>query len=415
MMKFMLFIACLSTFGAYSQNLWLLGDQSITRSPRALLHVEGGGAYRSNVFNNQMIDRIGFGGKLDEENIRNLEDDLREMNRIGGDAYAQFRLFTLDDSLFNKPNLGLLIQGGYRRNAWSYFSRDAYRLGFIGNEMFRGAHADLDGNEYESITYQKLGVGFFDKQTKSYISGNFVIGQQFSDIQLQEADLFTSTLGDSLHVNYQGSWYRSDTAYSGLGIGNGVGFSLDGAWNVPLSDKKGFLTLEISDFGMIFWGEETLKSETDTSFAFIGWEVQDILDDVNNIGFLSLEDTLGYSTNRNRHQSWLPTTVDVSLKRRNTPKDFFEVGVRIRPNQIGFIPELYGSYGYFTNPSTLLSVNFRYGGYGRLRFGASLEKWMGKTWYLGIATDDIPGFILNRLKGRGLQIQIGKTIGKRQI
>ena len=399
---------------ALAQNLWLLGDQSITETPRALLHVEGGGAYRSNVFNNQMIDRVSFGGTLDGENIRDLEDDLRDMNRIGGDAYAQFRLFTLDDSLFNQPNLGLLIQGGYRLNAWSYFSRDAYRLGFIGNEMFRGAHADLDGNEFESITYQKLGVGFFDKKTKSYVSGNFVIGQQFSDIQVQEADLFTSALGDSLHLNYQGSWYRSDTAYTGFGSGNGVGFSLDGAWNVPLSDDKGFLTLEISDFGMVFWGEETLKSEADTSFAFIGWEIQEILDGADDIGFPSLEDTLGYSTIKGRHQSWLPTTVDVSLKRRNTSKDFFEVGVRIRPNQIGFIPELYGAYGYFTNPKTLLSANFRYGGYGRLRFGASLEKWIGETWYLGIATDDVPGFILNTLKGRGLQIQFGKTIGKRQ-
>lgn len=414
MMRFLLFIACLCAIQASAQNLWLLGDQSLTETPRALLHLEGGGAYRSNVFNNQMIDRVGFGGTLDAQNIRNLEDDLRDMNRIGGDAYGEFRLFTLDDSLFNKPHLGLLIQGGYRLNAWSYFSRDAYRLGFIGNEMFRGAHADLDGNEFETITYQKLGVGFFDKKTKSYVSGNFVIGQQFSDVQVQEADLFTSALGDSLHLNYQGSWYRSDTVFSGLGSGNGVGFSLDGAWNVPLSDDNGFLTLEISDFGMVFWGDETLKSEADTSFSFIGWEIQEILDGSENIGFPSLEDTLGYSTRKGRHQSWLPTAVDVSLKRRNTSKDFFEVGMQIRPNQMGFIPELYGAYGYFTNPKTLLSANFRYGGYGRLRFGASLEKWIGETWYLGIATDDVPGFILNTLKGRGIHVQFGKTIGKRQ-
>ena len=302
-----------------------------------------------------------------------------------------------------------MIQAGHRQNSWSYFSRDAYRLAFQGNSRFRGAHADLSGSRFKSITYQKFGVGLFSKKNFSSIRLNFVNGQQFTEASVKDGDLFTSFIGDSLHLRYQGNWIQSDTALTGFGKGNGVGASLDLNWNIPLNDDHGVLNISIEDLGLVFFNKQSIHREADSSFSYIGFDLQQVLDSDEQFVFPVLEDTLGYESYTATSEQWLPSTVNVSLKRRNTRNDFFEIGMAVR-TQEAFIPELYGGYYYFTNSSTLLSANFRYGGYGNLRIGASLEKWLNNEWFIGIGTDDVPGFILNNMKGRSLYLQFSRMI-----
>ncbi|MGB0424524.1 MAG: DUF5723 family protein, partial [Flavobacteriales bacterium] len=238
---------------------------------------------------------------------------------------------------------------------------------------------------------------------------NFINGQQFSKAIVNDADLFTSFIGDSLHLNYQGNWIQSDTALTGFGKGNGVGAAIDLNWNIPLNNDHGVLNISIEDLGLVFWNKQSIHRDADTSFSYIGFDLQGILDSDDKFVVPVLEDTLGYDSFKAKTEQWLPSTVNVSLKRRNTANDFFEIGMAIRTQQ-AFIPELYGGYSYFTNSSTLLSANFRYGGYGNLRFGASLEKWLNNEWFIGIGTDDVPGFILNNMKGRSLYLQFSRMI-----
>jgi len=404
-----LFFVVFWVLPARSQNSWVMGDSSRFNDYYGLLQVEAGGAYRSNAVNNQLTLKLVRGGMLDPQNISDIEENLNEMNRAGGDLFGNVTFFALTDSVFARPDLGWMLQVGHRQNSWSNFSRDAFRLAFQGNSKFRGAHADLSGTTFKSIAYQKFGLGLFDKKTFSSFRLNFINGQQFSEASIKDADLYTSLLGDSLHLRYQGSWVQSDTSLTGFGKGNGVGVSADLSWNIPLNDDNGVLNISIEDLGLIFWGKNTLHREADTTFSYIGFDLQEVLDNGNDYSFPVLEDTLGYQSYKRRTEQWLPTTVNVSLKRRNNRNDFFEMGMAVRVQE-AFIPELYGGYYYFTNNSTLLSANFRYGGYGNLRIGASLEKWLNNEWFIGIRTDDVPGFILNNMKGRSLYLQFSRMI-----
>ena len=175
----------------FSQNSWLLGDSTRFDNSWGIFNLKGNGSYRSNVFNNQLIDHLVIGGGLDPENLENLESGLNKMNRIGGDVSVLGQFYSLSDTLLGLDNTGLLVQAGSSTNAWSYFSRDDFRLGFLGNEMFRGRSADLDGNEFNTITYQKVGIGLFNKKTHSSVAVNLVNGQQFTQIDIDQADLFT--------------------------------------------------------------------------------------------------------------------------------------------------------------------------------------------------------------------------------
>ncbi|MGB0424917.1 MAG: hypothetical protein ACPGED_11350, partial [Flavobacteriales bacterium] len=86
MKKFLcLFIACTGMLQAWTQNSWVMGDSTRFDNYFGVLHVEAGGAFRSNAFNNQLALKLVEGGKLDPKNIADIENDLSDMNRVGGD------------------------------------------------------------------------------------------------------------------------------------------------------------------------------------------------------------------------------------------------------------------------------------------------------------------------------------------
>ena len=395
---------------ASAQNLWLMGKDSTWRSSYGAVLLEAKGDYRSNVFNNQMTDKLAFGGRLDPMNVGDLEENLKDMNRFGVDLQVGAQFFAFDDSLFRNQKWAWTLQLTHRSTTYANFTDDAFRLGFQGNKQFRGAHADLSGSQFNSISYQKMGFGIFHKETLSGVRLSLVNGQEFTSVTVDDADLFTSFLGDSLSLRYAGDFLQSDTTLRGFGRGNGVGAAIDADWNLPLEGGKGYLSIALRDFGFVNWGRKTLHQKADTVFNYTGFDVQDLFDEgVSNIQFPVLEDTLGYTSEQKTHFQWLPASVDVSLRRRNTNRDFFEIGMNVRP-QIAYIPQIYGGYHNFTNPKTLVSATFRYGGYGQLRFGASIEKWVGNNWYLAVLTDDVPGFVLNNMKGRGLYVRFSRLL-----
>jgi hypothetical protein len=413
-MKHLLYICfCLMAFGAQAQDLWLMGKDQSWQNAKGALLVEGLGVYRSNVFDNQMTDKLAFGGTLDPRNLQGMEENLRDINRFGADLNLSVQVLDLQDSLFNNPHWGWSFQVAHRSSIYSSFTADAFRLGFQGNKQFRGAHADLSSSNFNSITYQKFGVGLFKKETLSGIRLSLVNGQRFSRVDVNEADLYTSFSGDSLSLTYKGDYYQSDTTFNSFGNGNGIGAAIDADWNLSLEDGKGYLSISFRDLGFVVWNKNTLHYSADTVFNYTGFQLEDLFDD--ELGqtagwqFPALEDTLGYNQEQKTHFQWLPASVDVSLRRRNTDNDFFELGVNVRP-QTGYIPQLYGAYSYFTNPKTLVSARFRYGGYGGLRFGASVEKWIGNNWYLALITEDVPGFVLNNMKGRGLYVRFSRLL-----
>ncbi|MEO0404318.1 MAG: hypothetical protein AAF193_05565, partial [Bacteroidota bacterium] len=99
-----------------------MGDSTRFDDSWGIFNLKGNGNYRSNVFNNQLIDHLVIGGRLDPENLQDLESGLNKMNRIGGEVSALGQFYSLSDTLLGLDNTGLLVQVGSYSNAWSYFS-----------------------------------------------------------------------------------------------------------------------------------------------------------------------------------------------------------------------------------------------------------------------------------------------------
>ena len=153
-----------------------------------------------------------LGGKLDKNYLRSLADNMNEQNGVGVDVCAGFSFWNFSDTILNKPNLGFMAQLGTRYQGSLTFTRDFFEVGFLGNADFAGRTAELGPLNGNLQAFQKFGFGIFNKRTRSYVSLSLLEGQMMQNISLRKGDFFTSATGDSLSLQYNGEYIRSDTA-----------------------------------------------------------------------------------------------------------------------------------------------------------------------------------------------------------
>jgi hypothetical protein len=393
-----------------AQSLFLMSGDSTYRNHKSILTIGAGADYRSNALDINFMTKMVRGGIIGRDVRKNVNSGLKDWNRIGASAGMSIDYLSLSDTIFGKTDLGMKILVQNRYDTHSSFSENFYKLIFEGNTQFRGQTVELGEVNGEYLSYQKFGFGLFHKKTLSQLTVSFVNGQDFYKASTTQADLFTSEIGDSLHLIYEGSVQLSDTAHIGFGSGNGIGFALDARINIPLSENKGFISIGLNDFGLINWSRESMTLEADSSFSYTGIAIEDIFgDSLSQVSVPVFEDSLAYTSSKGEILTWLPASIDISLLRQWHDDDFIEAGMEIKPNT-AHIPKLYLKYHYLMDAGSAITAQLAYGGYGKLRLGAGVQKyWQG--WYFNLWTEDVPGLILNDLRGRGGWVSITKLFG----
>lgn len=398
----------------FGQRMWLLDRDQAFKKEYALWSVKGNAGFRSSLISNQMATKFIQGGKLDGEHIQDLVKSSQALERIGANATFSSTFYAFADSLLGQSAWGWQLNVGSNIEAGIVLSRDAFQLAFQGNKPFAGASADLSGFSYEQFTYQQFGVGLFHKPTMSGFTMSLVIGQEYQRIDIREGALFTSLIGDSLHLGVEGSWQYTDSTRRKPGYGNGIGFALNGIWNVPLPDKQGNFSIEIHDLGVLFWNQRSATYNVDTEFAYTGVDINDLMIDGNPVQDIeSLRDSLKLQPEYAAFSTALPGWGRIRFMKRFNQKNVMELGITVKP-QLAYVPLLHGGIFQYVNSRTLVGATFDVGGYGRFRVGAELEKWVGNRLFLKLGTDDIAGLILNDLKGRALYLQTAFLIRKKK-
>ena len=409
---FLLFV-CQCTI-AQVPSLLLLQADSVPED-RLLMTMGARLEFGSTVFDNAFLGKFVLGGNISDQSIDNISSRLSDVNHAGFNALAGLAVYSFEDSVFGVSNLGLSAGFSTMYDGQLSISRDAFDLIFKGNEMFRGGEAELSPTYFQNLAFQKFGLGVFDKNDYSGIMISLVNGQQLQRFELDESRLFTSAMGDSLHLSYTGEFAGSDTSRTGFGVLTGVGVALDANINLPMPDNRGFISLSFENMGFISWlnGFETYRF--DSSATWTGINANGIFDfNTDTLGFDQLRDTIHTVRTVESRTTGLPSRVKLNFLRRTGERDYYEAGVILQPNRSS-IPLLHAGYTAGLGKSHFITLRALFGGYQYFRMGWQYQALVRNSWYVSVGMDNWPGVFSGHAQGMSGSFSVAKYFGKSRV
>ncbi|NNE56020.1 MAG: hypothetical protein HKN32_08375, partial [Flavobacteriales bacterium] len=380
------------------------------RRTNSAVIVDAGGDFRSNVLDNLFMKKMALGGTIGPDVKDNIAETLKDHNRAGGNAKFGATYYSFSPQVLGKEDWGWSLGVSQNFDYRLTFPRELYEVAFEGNAQFAGEEVRMTRVNAHFIDYQKLSLGLFDKNNFSRVSLSVLNGRSAFALD-GGAALFTSELGDSLALRTAGTAMLTDPENTGSLASNGLGASIDAMINAPLGEGKSFIRFTVEDLGFMAWNQSTQNYLVNDTVIFTGVEVNDFSDgalgELQVPAFLDSLEVLDEAFS----QVWaMKTKVGVSFVNESTEGHFLEFGVRVQ-SQGGIPPLVYGSYHYLIDKSTSIYARASIGGYGRLRIGAGVEKYWNH-WYLSAQTGDLPGLILDDLRGRGAWFSVGRFFQK---
>lgn len=403
------FLLAVLSSRAQVSSILLTSPDSAFKSRDALFLVDAEGAVGSNALDMMFFNKAVFGGHLADQHISDMNRRMRNQNRAGFYGQAALELFNFRDTLFGKPKWGLSASFNTNYHGGVSFSKSLFETVFLGNKQFAGNTVDLGPLAAQVQAWQKLGLGIFNKHTLSGITVSLVEGQSFHSVIFTEADLYTSSIGDSLSFKYKGEYMRSDINRSGWANGSGTGVAIDLDYNLPLTDHRGVISIAMRDIGFVYWKDQSEILKFDTTTVWTGLEVDDVFAlATDSLEFPALSDTLSRSVERGGFFASLPASVHVRMIRFINEKDFYEAGLSIWPSRAA-IPQIYAGLSHFIGEHFVFSERLSFGGFGRFGIGAEMQ-WMPRgTWLIRCGSSNLAGFTMGSARGRDLYFTIGKS------
>lgn len=364
-----------------------------------VLRVESAFDYNANTLFNELPIGLWLGSYLDRDLRGRSRDALRSRNSVGYLLDARISYFGPGQGRWRS-----VISLAHHEHMGLRFTADLFNITFFGNEPYEGRRADLGPAHFMHMRYQTLGFGVQDTRRNNMARIDLVIGQSLSAADIRWADLYTGVDGRVLRSNIRGTYSMSDTASNRIGTMNGFGLAFSGRWSVPIARNPHGIAVELEaqDLGFSGWGSKSQRLHRDTTIAFEGITVANILDlDEVILGEDDLLDTLGLRFRTTGFATWLPFrfsalaraplgddwTCSISVDQRNLP---------------GYVPQLAIRGERAFGVATDAGVGLAMGGFGGLRLGASVAQVVRKRFLIALSTPHLPGLFMARTRGAGV-------------
>ena len=324
-------------------------------------------------------------GFLDGRKINNThkEDILgrsNDQNRFGFETSMDFYVSKRGYRLFNQyHNSALFFRTADRQILNIDFSKELISLALYGNKQYKGNSIDLGHLDLNFYRFQQFQVGWFSSHKRhsfgfglSYLNGERLLSFNSSNLSLG-----TSELGDEVKIYAVLEAHQSDTANQKFLANNGNGASIDlfHQFDFNISLPKDTLTAtlrtNVTDLGMIIWDNRTVNYDVDSSYNYLGTQIDDIFDLGDSILTYvtpdSIYDALTTRTSKGVQEVKLPVTFQTEL----------EVNYRKWTYGVGGVYKLFANYtpfGYLKarrelSETFIVGGNIGYGGYGTLSYG----------------------------------------------
>jgi len=230
----------------------------------------------SNSLNMDFANRMLFGGYINESQKNSWISKLDDNNTIFSEVSntLSFHRNFGDNSFF--------FSIADRNLAKMSFTKDLMKVALFGNYNYQGDTLHFDKTNFTLDRFQqiKLGYGKIFKIQENNLTISTAVsdlnGNHHLSFTAENASFYTAPFGTHNSLDYDMNAFATDTANFNYFENNGNGFAFDFAINFESKNKK--YTLYLDDLGYINWKESALKYNTDTSFSFNGFEIENLLD-----------------------------------------------------------------------------------------------------------------------------------------
>ncbi|MEY3398931.1 MAG: hypothetical protein RL220_1525 [Bacteroidota bacterium] len=402
-----MFLMTSATMFGQTHPLILFYGDSLMTDKHAFIDISVIGALGSDHVNNSFIEKMYLGGHISDEELDALVAESGERNRAGMDARVGMQWWDLHTGLFGNECYRLMVSVQHENHAYAAYTDDLFKLGFRGNSDFVGKRVELAPLNMQYQAFQKFGVGVLDQSTYSRAQLSFVTGQDFISLDMNRARMTTSSDLDSISLFYHGDLIMADPDKHGFGAGKGLGAALDLEWNLPMKDGEGWFGVAVYNLGFIRWNGATEHYDLDSTFYWTGVEINDLFDVEEDLTMPALQDTIGYELRTGNQWQLMPMDVRMRMLRRLNERIFIDAGIALQPYQQS-IPELRVAVGQDWNGKVMLTEQISYGGYSGFRAGVHVRTQLGAGFIVQAGTDNVPGWISSRARGRDLVFGISR-------
>lgn len=412
-------VGTLTYTAGFSQELLLMQSDSSELSfyrRKGMLRIHGALHQQSNAVTNGFIDKFLTGGFIDNS-LKDKQKLKSEDNTFSTGFHFGVDAFFAPDSLFGTDRYGWSISAGHMDDVSVRFTGDLFRGVFSGNKQFAGASANLKNTGIRFQQYQHLSLGFFEKQTMSFVNVGVVNGNHFINTGLNEASLFTEAAGDYVELAADGEVYFSDTSNTNFFAMNGLGAILNFEVNIPfyVNKKSGlpsYLRFGGRHLGVTRWNKNSLHYSVDSTYRYSGFLIDDLADfeSVNN----QVENIVDSLLPQSEHIAYTMTTpgwVYLSWFSPLGKSLFYELEVAAKVYSF-HLPRATASLYFKPNKRWMVGANATYGGYGgyenetSFRAGVQLSTFISKHLMLNLKTTHLTGWLNKDGTGRDFSFSI---------
>jgi hypothetical protein len=406
-----LFVALFCGFQNYAQvpSSLLLMTDTTWKSKSMMAFVGGDAGIASNAVDVFFLEKSILGGHIHRDYINELLEDMPQRSRIGYDVNSQLELLNFRDTLLGNPNLGLKAAFSTNYHGFVSFQPSAFETIYIGNSSMRSQSTELGPLYFQSQAWQKVGFGLFNKNTLSGLTLSLVEGQSYRDLQIESATLYTSEMADTLRLNVDGMYSRSDTTRSGWANGSGIGACIDFDYNLLLDNGKRVVSFSARNLGFVVWNNE---AETYTINSSTDWRGLDVTNWLNgttdSLSMPNWGDSLKVKRNQSSMLKPLPATFHLRYLHKWKENRYWETGFVYTPNQAA-VPMVYLGLTHQIGKNFWLSERANYGGYRAFSIGAEVQWMSAKSWFIRAGSSQLDGWMLPVAGGRNAYLNVGKN------
>jgi hypothetical protein len=362
--------------------------------------------YGSTSIRNEMTQKLIYGGFIDSEMKDRSLLSHRNLNRVGIDASGEIEFRDYHTRIFNQDKYGYYVRGGYYNYISSAYAPDVFSLIFNGNSSFLGDTARLSGTQANAISFQKIGLGFIDKKSKSNIGINYYNVSNLSDAFIRSGDLIMDSTGANLELDLGGRFRYSQ----GKKFNKGWGIGIDADFRIPikwLNESQAYIQVQLKNIGFTSIKEMTVYT-ADENYDFSGFKFSQLISDSSATisGTEQLLDTLGIQKDSKSITAMLPGFIQigkvVDAQSTKTVQSFF--GVRLNTT-LDYTPLVYAGAHIKLYQWMKVGVQASYGGFSNFRLGFYSQYDFGK-FHFGIGSEDLIGALSNKGYGESIHFRI---------
>ena len=357
--------------------------------------VFGSEASQSNTFTNTFFNEVTSSGYLSPE-LKN-----EQLDKLNGGVLTGTKRSIGGGVFINSRKVFYYVGVEHQHILDSRIDENLIKLLLLGNKPFAGTTLNIGSSVYTSTYFNRLmgGVGYELKQdNKSHtFFGKLALtsGQNYDNIQVDQASLYTHPDGDYLDMTVKANTQLSDTVWAGIFDINGIGLSLDLSY-VLEKEKDFFVGFSAKNLGFINWNGNTFSAAIDTSFIFEG-----VSNDTNNISGEEIPDDYSYKNLRrilftnpdgSSFTKGLPVILNLNAGKYFSGDQFYAgLNFSLYPTlEANYQVEVFGTWNY--KHILQLTPIISYSSYEKVNFGLSVGVKPFKNIYVQLGTAYLDSF-----------------------